>query len=198
MSHASFVEHFKKSDTKIAALIEKFGEHKLPKRDDYFIALVRAIVGQQVSVKAAQSVFDKLLTRNNGILGPGILAKTTQEELRECGISRQKHSYIIDLSEKFMTQTEIFEGLSELPDEEIIVALTSIKGIGVWTAQMFLMFTLGRLDVFPVGDLAIRQAMANEFGFERDAVKKSKYHKLSEPWAPYRSVACWYLWKSLH
>ena len=198
MNHASFVAHFRKSDPKIAALLEKFGEHELPKRDDYFVALVRAIVGQQVSVKAAQSVFDKLVARNNGILDPGILAKTTLEELRECGISRQKYSYIIDLSEKFMTQTEIFEGLSELSDEEIIASLTSIKGIGVWTAQMFLMFTLGRLDVFPVDDLAIRQAMANEFGFERDAVKKAKYHKLSEPWIPYRSVACWYLWKSLH
>lgn len=198
MNHASFVAHFKKSDPTIAALLIKFGEYEIPQRDDYFNALIRAIVGQQVSVKAAQSVFEKLVARNNGILDPSILAKSTQEELRECGISRQKYSYIVDLSEKFMNQTELFQELANMRNEEVITALTSVKGIGVWTAQMFLMFTLGRLDVFPVDDLAIRTAMANEFGFERDEVKKERYHKLSEPWTPYRSVACWYLWKSLH
>jgi DNA-3-methyladenine glycosylase II len=198
MNHASFVSHFEKSDPTIAALLLKFGEYEIPQRGDYYNALIRSIVGQQVSVKAAQSVFEKLEARYNGILDPGILAQSTQEELRECGISRQKYSYIVDLSDKFMNQTELFEDLVNMQDEEVITALTSVKGIGVWTAQMFLMFTLARLDVFPVDDLAIRTAMAKQFGFKRDEVKRAKYHKLSEPWAPYRSVACWYLWKSLH
>lgn len=198
MNHAQFLKHFRTVDPKISALLEKFGEYQIPQRDDYFIALVRAIMGQQVSVKAAQAVYDKLEARYNGILDPGILMKATQEELRECGISRQKYGYVVDLSTKFVEQSELFDGLDSMPDEEVIVALTSIKGIGVWTAQMFLMFTLGRLDVFPIDDLGIRTAMANEYGFERDVVKKDRYIKLSEPWAPYRSVACWYLWKSLH
>jgi DNA-3-methyladenine glycosylase II len=185
MTHNTFLKHFDETDPAIAALLRQFGEYHIPERSDYFEALLRSIMGQQVSVKAAQAVYDKLCARYNDVLDPGILRDATQEELREAGISRQKASYINDLSDKFLSDPEKFE------------SLTSIKGIGVWTAQMFLMFTLRRLDVFPVLDLGIRNAMIKLYSWDKET-KHVVYNDYSERWAPYRSVACWYLWKSLH
>ena len=189
--------HFKSADPKIHDLIASLGSMQLPIVRDYYDALIRAIVGQQVSTKAAQAVYDKLLSRYNSILDPGILKEASQEELREAGISRQKHKYIVDLSTHFVEKPEIFEKLETLEDDRVIESLTAIKGIGVWTAQMFLMFTLRRMDVFPVDDLGIRTAMAKLYDFDRDATPKKLYLELSQPWAPYRSVASWYLWESL-
>lgn len=197
MDHQAFLAHFKNADPAIAGLLKQFGEYDIPERSDYYEALLRSIMGQQVSVKAAQAVFDKLCARYNNVLDPGILRDASQEELREVGISRQKASYINDLSDKFLSDPEKFEKLHKLSDEEVIESLTSIKGIGVWTAQMFLMFTLRRLDVFPVLDLGIRNAMIKLYEWDKET-KHEKYTSYAERWAPYRSVACWYLWKSLH
>lgn len=192
-----YTSHFKTADPKIHDLISNLGRMQFPIVRDYYDALIRAIVGQQVSTKAAQAVYEKLLSRYNSILDPGILKASTQEELREAGISRQKHKYIVDLSTHFVEKPEIFEKLEKLDDDRVIESLTSIKGIGVWTAQMFLMFTLRRMDVFPADDLGIRTAMAKLYNFDRDATPKKLYVELSQPWAPYRSVASWYLWESL-
>jgi DNA-3-methyladenine glycosylase II len=197
MNHSSFIEHFEKVDSEIAGLINNHGEIHLPVRVDYYEALLRSIIGQQVSVKAADSVYAKLRARYNDILDPSILRDASKEELREAGISRQKAGYINDLSDKFLTDTARFERLHKLGDQEVIDSLTTIKGIGVWTAQMFLMFTLRRLDVFPVDDLAIRNAMIGIYGWKKEK-KRPEFTKYAECWAPYRSVACWYLWKSLH
>lgn len=197
MTHKTFISHFEEADPAIAGLLKQFGEYHIPERSDYFEALLRSIMGQQVSTKAAQAVYDKLCARYNNILDPGILRDATQEELREVGISRQKASYINDLSDKFLSDPQKFEQLDKLNDQEVIESLTSIKGIGVWTAQMFLMFTLRRLDVFPVLDLGIRNAMIKLYDWDKET-KHVVYNEYSERWAPYRSVACWYLWKSLH
>jgi DNA-3-methyladenine glycosylase II len=197
MNHETFVTHFKKTDPLVAGLISAHGEYQIPQRGDFFDALIRSILGQQVSTKAAQAVYNKLLSRYNQILDPGILRLATQEELREVGISRQKYSYIVDLSEHFIEKQHIFESLDSASDQEVIESLTQIKGIGVWTAQMFLMFTLGRLDVFPIDDLGIRHAMYKLYDLPKDSPRKLLIQK-SEPWTPYRSVACWHLWKSLH
>lgn len=197
MTHKKFLQHFSNTDPNIHALLGQFGEYEIPSRTDHFDALIRAIVGQQVSVKAAESVYGRLVDRYNGILEPAVLRNESREDLREVGIIRQKASYINDLSAQFVDNSEMFEKLEGQSDQEIITALTSIKGIGVWTAQMFLMFTLGRLDVFPVDDLAIRKAMEIIYQLPADTAYKD-YAELAAPWAPYRSVACWYLWKSLH
>ncbi len=197
MSHEKYVRHFSEVDPVISTMLSEYGKYEIPTRTDHFDALIRAIVGQQVSVKAADTVYARLVARYNGILDPSILRNESKEDLREVGISRQKSSYINDLSVQFMDRSEIFENLEDQSDQEIIAALTSIKGIGVWTAQMFLMFTLGRLDVFPVDDLAIRKAMARLYDLPQET-KHAEYTNIAQAWAPYRSVACWYLWRSLH
>jgi DNA-3-methyladenine glycosylase II len=197
MSHEKYVLHFNAVDPVIANMLTQYGKYEIPTRTDHFDALIRAIVGQQVSVKAADTVYGRLVARYNGILDPSILRNESKEDLREVGISRQKASYINDLSVQFLDRSEIFENLEDQTDLEIITALTSIKGIGVWTAQMFLMFTLGRLDVFPIDDLAIRKAMTKLYDLPKET-KYPAYTKIAESWAPYRSVACWYLWLSLH
>ena len=197
MSHTKFLQHFSATDPNIHALLEQFGKYEIPSRKDHFDALIRAIVGQQVSVKAAQTVYERLVDRYNGVLEPAVLRNESREDLREVGISRQKAGYINDLSVQFMDRSEMFENLEDQSDQEIIVALTSIKGIGVWTAQMFLMFTLGRLDVFPVDDLAIRKSMAIIYKLP-EGTTHAQYVEISQAWAPFKSVACWYLWKSLH
>ncbi len=197
MSHEKYIRHFSEVDPVISTMLSEYGKYEIPTRTDHFDALIRAIVGQQVSVRAADTVYARLVARYNGILDPSILRNESKEDLREVGISRQKSSYINDLSVQFMDRSEIFENLEDQSDQEIIAALTSIKGIGVWTAQMFLMFTLGRLDVFPVDDLAIRKAMARLYDLPQET-KHAEYTNIAQAWAPYRSVACWYLWRSLH
>ncbi len=160
-------------------------------------ALVRSIVSQQLSTKAAATIHGRVIALHGAavpepaawmVLGDGVL--------REAGLSRQKISYIRDLAQHVHDDTLPMARLHELDDDEVIEVLTRVKGIGVWTAQMFLMFRLGRPDVLPVLDLGIRNAIRRAYRLRKEPTHE-RMRAIATPWAPYRSVACWYLWQSL-
>lgn len=170
----------------------------LPDRSirDPFDSLVDAIISQQISTAAARSVRQRLLARFNGVLDPSILAETDKSTFRSCGVSPQKASYIISLSEHFMTNHADFERMPDLSDVEVIELLTAVKGIGEWTAQMFLMFTLHRTDVFPVKDYGIRKSMHQLYGWKTPRKDTTMINK-SRKWSPFRTQACLVLWRAL-
>ena len=187
-----------RTDPVLAALIRAHGPCGLADgiRIDYFSALVRSIIFQQLSTKAASTIHTRLVALlPDGVTAPGIAA-LTEEQLRSVGISRQKSLYLRDLSEKVASGALTLEGVEALDDEGVIAALTTVKGIGRWTAEMFLMFRLHRPDVLPVGDLGILTAVQRAYGLRKRPTPE-RLHKLGEAWKPYRSIACWYLWRSL-
>lgn len=166
-------------------------------RFDHFAMLVRAIVFQQLSTKAATTIHTRLMGyMPAGRPTPSSLALVTDEELRTAGISRQKVTYLRDLCDKVRTDAVPLENIDALSDEEVINALTRIKGIGRWTAEMFLIFRLQRPDVLPVGDLGIMNAIQKAYGLRKKPTP-DRMRKIGEAWRPYRSIATWYLWRSL-
>jgi DNA-3-methyladenine glycosylase II len=185
-------------DPVLAALIRKHGECGLARaqRADHFSALVRAITGQQLSTKAASTIFGRLVALMPDGVTPAALAALTDEQLREVGMSRQKITYFRDLCEKTLTGVVPLDALDTLADDEVIAALTKVKGIGRWSAEMFLMFRLHRPDVLPVDDLGILNAVKNVYRLRKRPTAE-RVRKIGEAWKPYRSVACWYLWRSL-
>jgi DNA-3-methyladenine glycosylase II len=183
-------------DTVIGGLIRS--QKLLPRiqRGDYFAALTRSIVGQQISVKAAKAIYTRLEKATG--LEPKKVKALAAKDIKTIGLSGQKSAYIRDLADHFIKDPNIFNHLERQEDEAIILELTSVKGIGRWTAQMFLMFTLGRPDVFPADDVGIQIAMAKQYGWYKLSNKsKSDLEKIAEAWKPYRTVACWHLWQSL-
>jgi DNA-3-methyladenine glycosylase II len=188
-----------RKDPVLAALIRAHGPCGLADavRIDYFSALVRSIIFQQLSTKAASTIHTRLvaLLPDGKVTAPGIAA-LTEEQLRSVGISRQKSMYLRDLSEKVVSGILTLEGVEALDDEGVIAALTTVKGIGRWTAEMFLMFRLHRPDVMPVGDLGILTAVQRAYGMRKRPTPE-RLRKLGDTWKPYRSIACWYLWRSL-
>lgn len=161
---------------------------------DYFYFLVRAIVSQQVSVAAAKSIFNKLKTATD--LNCAFMASMPDQAYRECGISRQKAGYMRDLAQHFVDDPKVFNHLNKLSDEEVIKELTGVKGIGVWTAQIFLMAALVRLDIFAPDDIGLQRAIKKLYGWS-EVTPKSELEQIAARWQPYRSVACWHLWESL-
>ena len=167
-------------------------------RKDHLTALVGAIVSQQLSTKAAATIFGRLaaLFPDNVIPGHEAIAALDDQALRSVGLSGQKVSYLRDLCARLNDGRLVLDDLDTLEDEEVIARLVAVKGFGRWTAEMFLMFRLHRPDVLPVGDLGIVNAVQRLYGLRRRPDPK-RLTKLGEPWRPYRSVACWYLWQSL-
>jgi DNA-3-methyladenine glycosylase II len=167
-------------------------------RKDHLSALVGSIVSQQLSTKAAATIFGRLvaLFPNNVIPGPEAIAALDDQTLRSVGLSGQKVSYLRDLCARLADGRLVLDDLGALDDEEVIARLVAVKGFGRWTAEMFLMFRLHRPDVLPVGDLGIVNAVQKLYGLRKRPDPK-RLVKLGEPWRPYRSVACWYLWQSL-
>ena len=165
-------------------------------RRDRFQSLVRAIISQQISTAAARGVLRRLqeLVAEEG-LTPEVLCRLDTESLRGAGLSRQKASYLRDLAEKTQDGRIRLNRLGRLTDEQAIEELTRVKGVGRWTAQMLLMFSLGRIDVFPHDDFGIRSAIRNLYDLA-EFPDASTSHAIAEPWRPYASVACWYLWRS--
>ncbi|HXW99671.1 MAG TPA: DNA-3-methyladenine glycosylase, partial [Candidatus Acidoferrales bacterium] len=161
-----------------------------------FHSLAECILYQQLNGKAAATIFQRFTGLAGDPLTPEGILKLTDEELRSVGLSKQKSAYLRDLSEKTAAGLLDFARLADLPDQEVIQHLTQVKGVGVWTAQMFLMFTLKRPDVLPTGDYGVQAAMKKHYN-KRKLPKPHIMEKIAKPWAPYRSVACWYLWKSL-
>jgi DNA-3-methyladenine glycosylase II len=186
-------------DPILAALIREYGPCGLAaaQRADHFSALVRAIVFQQLSTKAASTIYSRMVALlPNAELTPQALAALTDEQLRSAGISRQKGGYLRDLCEKVTAGVVPLAELEQMDDEQVIQALTKIKGIGRWSAEMFLMFRLHRPDVLPVGDLGILNAVRKVYGLRKKPTPE-RLLRLGEAWRPYRSVASWYLWRSL-
>jgi len=167
-------------------------------RKDHLTALVAAIVSQQLSTKAAATIFGRLaaLFPGNVIPGHQAIAAIEDQTLRSVGLSSQKVSYLRDLCARLSDGRLVLDELDVLEDEEVIARLVAVKGFGRWTAEMFLMFRLHRPDVLPVGDLGIVNAVQRLYGLRKRPDPK-RLMKLGEPWRPYRSVACWYLWQSL-
>ena len=182
-------------DAVLRRLVDIFHGLALGSRGDAFSTLARSIVGQQISVKAAQSVWERLAGRL-GTVTPASVSSTRKRTLRGCGLSGQKALYIKDLALRFRDGTLDVAGWLALDDEVLIAELMQVKGIGRWTAEMFLMFYLARPDVLPLGDLGLRRAMQLHYNRGR-ALSLPRMQKIGAAWAPWRSVATWYLWRSL-
>ena len=189
-------EKFLSKDKYIGPLIKKYGPCSIRKRpkEEYFIDLVESIVSQQLSVKAASTIFERLSTRFKGKITPESVLRVRNETLRACGLSNAKVEYTKDLARRVKEKVLEIEKLDKLSEEEVKRELIAVKGIGNWTAEMFLMFTLAKKDIFPVDDLGIRNGMEKLIGKELDTDGMAKF---VERWAPYRTVASWYVWAIL-
>lgn len=190
------INHLKKSDPVLRGIIERVGPCRMEYGPPEFHSLAEAIVYQQLNGKAAVTIFKRFAALAGDPLTPEGILKLTDDQLRSVGLSKQKSAYLKDLATKTAAGLLDFSRLHELPDEEVIKHLTQVKGIGVWTAQMFLIFTLRRPDVLPTGDYGVQAAIKKHYR-KRQLPKPHVMEKIARPWAPYRSVACWYLWRSL-
>jgi DNA-3-methyladenine glycosylase II len=190
------LNHLKKSDPIISEIIKRVGPYRIEYGDPVFHSLAEAIVYQQLNGKAAVSIFNRFAAMAGEPLTPEGILKLTDQQMRTAGLSKQKTSYLRDLAERTHRGELKFEGLNDLSDEQVIEQLTQVKGIGVWTAHMFLMFSLRRANVLPTGDFGIRMAMKKHYK-KRKPPTPQQMEKIAKCWAPYRSVACWYLWRSL-
>ena len=190
--------HLKQSDPVLAGVIAGVGPMKMPRIPPTFHFVVRAIAFQQLHRNAAKTIFDRLVTAAGGnpTLTPESILRLSTARMRKCGLSRQKLSYIRDLARRTHSGEIDFAALPKMSDAEVIEHLTRVKGIGVWSAQMFLLFTLRRPDVLPTTDFGIQNAIRKAYG-KRKLPKPKHVEKLGRAWHPYCSVACWYLWRSL-
>ena len=195
-------KHLSKRDRVLRKMIADFGHARLYSRRDAFTTLARSIVGQQISVKAAQSVWVKLLKRlelvseSCVVLPAETILALTVEELRAVGLSARKVEYLVDLALNFDSGNLHFKKWSEMDDEAIIAELVAIRGIGRWTAEMFLIFHLLRPNVLPLDDVGLINGISKNY-FSGESVSRSEAREVSAAWAPYRSVATWYIWRSL-
>jgi len=190
------LQHLKK-DPVMASIVARTGAFAMQYREPTFETLVRSIVYQQLSGKVASVIFARLhAAAGEETLTPAGIMKLRPERMRKAGLSTQKTTYIRELAKHTRKGSVAFETLAELPDESVIEHLTRVKGIGVWTAQMFLMFALRREDVLPVADLGIRAAMKRAYALE-ELPRPAEMAEIAKAWKPYTSIACWYLWRSL-
>jgi len=190
------INHLKKSDPVLAAIIERIGPFRMQYGDPTFHTLAESILYQQLNGKAAATIFNRFTALAGDPLTPQGILKLSDAQMRGVGLSRQKTAYLRDLSEKTKAGLLEFERMTDTSDDEVIAHLTQVKGVGVWTAQMFLMFTLRRPDILPTGDYGI-QAAIKKYYKKRKWPKPAMMLKIAKPWVPYRSIASWYLWKSL-
>lgn len=209
------VVHLKNSDPVMRAIIEQVGPCRMEFGEAKFHSLAEAIVYQQLNGKAAVTIFKRFASLAGEPLTPEGILKLTPEQMRAVGLSKQKSSYLLDMAERAHRGELDFSRLPEMSDEEVIKHLTQVKGVGVWTAHMFLMFTLRRPNILPTGDFGVRMAMYRHY-LDKKATKNGKtqksaklrtrkiilpkpeqMEKIAKSWEPYRSIACWYLWQSL-
>ena len=191
--------HLSRRDRVMKRLIPQFGQARLQSRGDAFTTLARSIVGQQISVKAAQAVWDRLCSPWGGaqaVVKPAQVLKAASTDLRAAGLSVRKVEYLQDLARHFKERGSRAPQWTDMEDEAVIAELVSVRGIGRWTAEMFLMFGLMRPDVLPLDDLGLLRGISLNY-FSGEPVTRSEAREVGEAWAPYRSVATWYLWRSL-
>jgi 3-methyladenine DNA glycosylase/8-oxoguanine DNA glycosylase len=185
------------ADSVLGGLIAKVGPYRIRYLEPSFETLMKSIVYQQLSGKAAATIFGRLRDAAGGEeLTPAAVLRLTPPKMRALGLSRQKISYIRDIAGRARAGEVEFELLRRLPDDEVIRTLTSLKGVGVWTVHMFLIFALRRRDVLPSGDLGIRAAVRKAYGLAQTPTP-SEVEEIGARWRPYRTVASWYLWRSL-
>lgn len=188
--------HLRKADPVLAAIIRRVGPCQVSVREPTFETLARSITFQQLSGKAAGTIFGRLCKAVGRRFTATAFLKLTPEQLRACGLSRQKIASLTDLAERVVRREINFRKLHQLEDEEIIALLSQVRGVGVWTVQMFLIFALQRPNVMPLGDLGIRNAVRKAYGLP-EIPKPTELAKIAEKWHPYCSIASWYLWRSL-
>ena len=208
------IRHLQQADPVMASIIERIGPFQMRYREPSFDAMARSIVFQQLHGKAAATIFDRVRSaclcgdgsatqagrreapsphKLDGITPAAVLA-LSEERLRACGLSRQKLSYLRDLAQRTAAGEIDFARLPQMSDEDVIEHLTRVKGIGVWSAQMFLIFALRRLNVMPTADYGINAAIKKAYR-KRQMPKPKQILKIARPWQPYCSIACWYLWR---
>ncbi|HEV2198204.1 MAG TPA: DNA-3-methyladenine glycosylase [Bryobacteraceae bacterium] len=191
------IHHLKKSDPVLASIIERVGPYAMQYREPVFQTLVRSIVYQQLNGKAALTILNRLLEAGKvQPLTPEAILKLRPQRMRKLGLSQQKTTYIRGLARMTRDGEIRFESLGDLEDAAVIEQLTRVKGVGVWTVHMFLMFALRRPDVLPVGDLGVRMAVKKAYGLA-ELPAPAEMEKIAAGWKPWRSVASWYLWRSL-
>ena len=218
------VLHLKNSDPVMRGIIERIGPCRMKFGEPVFHSLAEAIIYQQLHGKAAETIFNRFAALAGNPLTPEGILKLTPQQMRSAGLSKQKSSYLIDMAERAQRGELSFSRLIEMSDDAVIEHLTQVKGVGVWTAHMFLMFTLKRQNVLPVGDFGVRMAMYRHY-LEKKSSRKLKprmqhakkngkgaaetpkpvivlpkpdqMERIAKAWEPYRSIACWYLWQSL-
>ena len=188
-------KHLVKKDRVMKRLIPQFGDACLQTRGDAFVTLARSIVGQQISVKAAQTVWDRfaLLPRK---MAPAHVLKVKVDDMRSAGLSARKVEYLVDLALHFDSGAVQVDAWSAMEDEAIITELVGIRGIGRWTAEMFLIFHLMRPNVLPLDDVGLINGISKSY-FSGESVSRSDAREVAAAWAPYCSVATWYIWRSL-
>lgn len=216
------VLHLKKIDPTMRQIIERIGPCRMKFGEPVFHSLAEAIVYQQLNGKAAETIFNRFTALAGNPLTPEGILKMTPEQMRAVGLSQQKSSYLRDMAERAHRGELDFSRLPKMSDDDVIEHLTQVKGVGVWTAHMFLMFTLRRPNILPVGDFGVRMAMHKHYLAKKiakpglksavrtngKAAKKTikpeiilpkpdEMEKIAKRWEPYRSIACWYLWQSL-
>lgn len=188
--------HLSARDPVLARIIAAYGHCTLRPKTDYFAVLCESIVSQQLAVKAADAIYNRFAAYCGGAPTPVKLVATPPEKLRELGLSGKKTEYMLDLADRFDRGVITPAAFPAMADEEIISQLVSVKGIGVWTAHMFLIFALNRPDILPVGDYGVRKAFL--LAYSLDAMPDAKLmESIAAPWRPWRSIASWYLWRSL-
>jgi DNA-3-methyladenine glycosylase II len=190
------IQHLRRSDPILADIIGRVGDYAIQFRDPDFETLVKSIVFQQLSGRVATVIFNRLTAAAGGKLTTANILKLRPTRMRALGLSTQKTAYIRDLARHTRDRRLVFEELPELPDDAVIERVTQVKGIGVWTAHMFLIFALRRHDILPTGDLGIRNAIRRAYGLA-ELPTPVEMERMAERWRPYCSVASWYLWRSL-
>ncbi|MCA9217560.1 MAG: DNA-3-methyladenine glycosylase 2 family protein [Planctomycetales bacterium] len=196
LTHATATRHLKRQDDVLGELIRRVGPCMLQKQGGTFQLLARSILSQQISTAAARTIRQRLMRQMpNGRISALRVVELTDDQFSAAGVSQQKRSYIRDLAHRVVDGRVNLRRLARADDNEVIAELTQVKGIGVWTAQMFLLFGLGRPDVFAPDDLGLQNAI--KALYEKPKADRKKIESIAVKWAPYRSVASWYLWRSL-
>jgi DNA-3-methyladenine glycosylase II len=192
--------HLRQADPVLTQVVDAVGPLTLEPADGAFRSLSRAIFFQQLAGPAARAILGRVLTLlgadEEGWYTPGQFLAATDDQLRAAGLSRQKTAYLRDLADKFASGDLTEDGFAHLDDEEVIRQVAAVKGVGRWTAEMFLIFSLGRPDVLPVDDLGVRRAMQIAYALP-DLPNPEEMRRIAEPWRPYRSAGTWYMWRSL-
>ena len=189
------IRHLKK-DRRLAKIIDQVGKYNISQTKNPYESLVEAIITQQLSGKAADSISKRFRAIYGRFPKPADVLKTPDSKLRKAGLSGMKVKYIKDLSARIDSGELRLASMKNLADDEVVAELTKVKGIGRWTAEMFLIFSLGRLDVLPVGDLGLRKGVQKLHSLP-ELPEKDEIEKIAEKWRPYRTVATWYLWRGL-